>query len=62
MDCADWFAGKGEKALAIQILSNLAELELENRSLLRVLGYKLRYMGELEQAKYIFEIVKNMFP
>lgn len=62
MDCADWFAGKGEKALAIQILSNLAELELENRSLLRVLGYKLRYMGELEQAKYIFEIVKNLFP
>lgn len=61
MDCADWFAGKGEKALAIQILSNLAELELENRSLLRVLGYKLRYMGELEQAKYIFEIVKTCF-
>lgn len=62
MDCADWFAGKGEKALSLQILSNLAEMELENRSLLRMLGYKLRYMGELEQAKAIFETVKDLFP
>ncbi|WP_302014489.1 VIT domain-containing protein [uncultured Akkermansia sp.] len=62
MDCADWFAGKGDKALAVQILSNLAELELENRSLLRMLGYKLRYMGELDQAKFIFETVKDLFP
>lgn len=61
MDCADWFAGKGDKALAVQILSNLAELELENRSLLRMLGYKLRYMGELDQAKFIFETVKDLF-
>ena len=62
MDCADWFAGKGDKALAVQILSNLAELELENRSLLRMLGYKLRYMGELRQARFIFETVKTLFP
>lgn len=62
MDCADWFAGKADKALAVQILSNLAELELENRSLLRMLGYKLRYMGELRQARFIFETVKTLFP
>ena len=62
MDCSDWFAGKGDKALAVQILSNLAELELENRSLLRMLGYKLRYMGELRQARFIFETVKTLFP
>lgn len=62
MDCSDWFAGKGDKPLAVQILSNLAELELENRSLLRMLGYKLRYMGELARAKFIFETVKNLFP
>lgn len=62
MDCADWFAGKGDKALAVQILSNLAELELVNRSLLRMLGYKLRYMGELRQARFIFETVKTLFP
>ena len=43
-------------------LSNLAELELENRSLLRMLGYKLRYMGELRQARFIFETVKTLFP
>lgn len=62
MDCSDWFAGKGDKALAVQILSNLAELELENRSLLRMLGYKLRYMGEPARAKFVFETVKNLFP
>ena len=62
MDCSDWFAGKGDKALAVQILSNLAELELENRSLLRMLGYKLRYMGELARARFVFETVKNLFP
>lgn len=62
MDCADWFAGKGEKALSLQILSNLAEMELQNRSLLRMLGYKLRYMGELVRAKFIFETVKDLFP
>ena len=62
MDCSDWFAGKGDKALAVQILSNLAELELETRSLLRMLGYKLRYMGELRQARFIFETVKTLFP
>lgn len=62
LDCADWFAGKGNKELSLQILSNLAELELENRSLLRVLGYKLRYLGELQQAKFIFETVKDLFP
>ncbi len=62
MDCSDWFAKKGDKGLALQILSNLAEMELENRSMLRMLGYKLRYMGQLKQARFIFRTVKDLFP
>ena len=27
-----------------------------------MLGYKLRYMGELRQARVIFETVKTLFP
>ncbi len=51
----------GEGALPFGPL-HLAELELENRSPARVLGAtSCAYMGELEQAKYIFEIVKTCF-
>ncbi|MCR5382315.1 MAG: VIT and VWA domain-containing protein, partial [Lentisphaeria bacterium] len=52
MDCADFFATElKDKATAVTVLSNLAELELENRQVLRILGYKLRFFGELESAE-----------
>ncbi len=62
LDCADWFAKKGDRETAVQILSNLAEMELENRSLMRVLGYKLRYLGDLAAAHAIFSQVLDLFP
>lgn len=61
LDCADFFASKGDKATALQVLSNLVEMELENRSLLRTLGYKLRYLGDLDQAEFVFRKVAEMF-
>lgn len=62
LDCADWFAKKGDRETAIQILTNLAELELENRSLMRVLAYKLRYLDDLASARDVFEKVRILFP
>lgn len=61
LDCSDFFASKGDKATALQVLSNLVEMELENRSLLRTLGYKLRYLGDLDQAEFVFRKVAEMF-
>ncbi|MBR4371498.1 MAG: DUF2135 domain-containing protein, partial [Victivallales bacterium] len=61
MDCADFFATDlNDKATAVTILSNLAELELENRQVLRILGYKLRFFGEFESAEQIFRKVLAM--
>ena len=61
MDCADFFATElKDKATAVTVLSNLAELELENRQILRILGYKLRFFGELESAEQIFRKVLAM--
>ena len=61
MDCADFFATElKDKATAVTVLSNLAELELENRQILRILGYKLRFFGELESAEQIFRKVLSM--
>ncbi|MCR4573734.1 MAG: DUF2135 domain-containing protein [Lentisphaeria bacterium] len=58
MDCADFFATElKDKATAVTVLSNLAELELENRQVLRILGYKLRFFGELESAEQVFRKV-----
>ncbi|MBR4900127.1 MAG: DUF2135 domain-containing protein [Victivallales bacterium] len=61
MDCADFFATElKNKLTAVTVLSNLAELELENRQILRILGYKLRFFGELESAEQIFRKVLAM--
>jgi len=57
LDCADYFASQKDKALAIQVASNLAELELENKPMLRALGYKLRFLGDLTSAESIFRRV-----
>lgn len=61
LDCSDFFASKGDKATALLVLSNLVEMELENRSLLRTLGYKLRYLGDLDQAEFVFRKVAELF-
>jgi hypothetical protein len=45
LDVSDLFREQGERDLALRILSNLAELRLEDASLLRVLGYRLRQLG-----------------
>ncbi len=62
VDCADYFARKGQREFAIRVVSNLAEMQLENRMLLRVLGYNLKYLGELDAAETVFRKVLELAP
>ena len=41
LDVADLLLQKGRRAESLRVLSNLAEMKLENRHVLRVLGYRL---------------------
>jgi tetratricopeptide (TPR) repeat protein len=48
---------RGQQALALRVLSNLAEMNLENRQILRVLGYRLLEAKRPAQAVVIFKRV-----
>ncbi len=60
LDCADVFNETGNAELAVQILSNLAELELENPALLRILAHRLAQLEELEASANVFADVLEM--
>ena len=62
LDVADLLMSKGEKALALRVLSNLAEMDLENRHILRVLGYRLLQAGEPATAVAVFRKVRELSP
>jgi tetratricopeptide (TPR) repeat protein len=57
LDVSDYFRDQGDSALALRILTNLAELKLEDPALLRVLGYRLRQLGLPRLAVWTFERV-----
>lgn len=56
-DVADLFFEQNENQLALRILSNLAELELENAALLRILGQRLMRASHPELAVPLYERV-----
>jgi tetratricopeptide (TPR) repeat protein len=60
LDCADIFKEAGNAELAIQVLSNISELELENPALLRILAHRLAQLEELEISAGIFAEVLEM--
>ena len=60
LDVAELFREQGEPSLALRILTNLAELRLEDPSLLRVLGYRLRQLGLDDLAVWTFEDVLRL--
>ena len=62
MDCADFFEKAGDRKIALRVLSNLAEMDLENKQVLRILGYKLRFWGELEASVAVFKAVMKLAP
>ena len=62
LDCADYFTKIGQRDLALQVLSNIAEMELENPALLRVLGHRLAQLGHIDLAILTFEEVLRLRP
>jgi len=60
LDAADMLFDKGRRELALRVLSNLAEMDLENRHVLRILGYRLLQAGAPELAIPIFEKVQYL--
>lgn len=60
LDVADLLLQKGRTAEAMRVLSNLAELELDNRHVLRVLGYRLMQAKQWTAAVQVFRQVQAM--
>ena len=57
LDVADFFMEKEQPEVALRVLSNIAEMELENSQLLRILGYRLMQSGYYKLAIAVFEEV-----
>ncbi len=62
LDAADAFFDRGMNALGIRILSNLAEMDLENRHVLRILGYRLMQANQPAIAIPVFKKVLVLSP
>ena len=62
LDCADYFLAQHDPQMALQVLSNIAELELEDAALVRILGHRLKQLGYLDLAVTTFEQVLAMRP
>lgn len=61
LDCAGIFY-QDDKALGRRILTNLAELRIEDPGLLRVLAWRLRQAGDLDAATVILRRVAKLRP
>ncbi len=60
LDVAELLRQRGQRELALRVLSNLAELELENRHVLRVYAYRLMQAGDYPHAIRLFRQVLEM--
>ena len=61
-DVADYFFKKGNREQAILVVSNLAELGLDDPQLLRVLGYKLSRYNAKKEAVQVFQKIAVIRP
>ena len=62
IDVADHFFERGFRDMGLRVLSNLAEIQLENRRLLRLLAYRLMREGEMAAALPVLERVRELAP
>ena len=62
LDCAGFFFSRNEKLLAVRILSNLAEMRLEDPALLRTFAWRLREAGEYDRAIPVLRKVAKLRP
>ncbi len=60
LDVAGLMLERGQRDLGLRVLSNLAEMELENRHVLRVLAYRLMEAGVPRLAIPLLERVQEM--
>ena len=61
-DMADWFYRLGDKEKALRILTSIAEIDIENASLYRLLGYRLKEYKEYEMEAFICKKVIQWRP
>ncbi len=62
LDCADYLFRIGQRKMAIRVLTNVAELDLESPQLLRMAAYKLEMEGEYVLAGRILDQVLVLRP
>jgi len=60
-DVASFFL-KHDKALGIQVLTNLGELDFHNHELQKLFGFKLKELGETDQELFVFRKVLQWRP
>jgi TonB-dependent SusC/RagA subfamily outer membrane receptor len=61
-DVAGYFISIGNKELGLRILSNLAELDMGNYELYKMLGYKFKQLGDFEAEVFAFKKVTELRP
>ncbi|AYL93872.1 VIT domain-containing protein [Mucilaginibacter celer] len=61
-DVADYFIKTGNAELGRRILSNLAELDLGSYELYKMLGYKLKQLGDVDGELFAFKKVTELRP
>ncbi|MCL2282931.1 MAG: TonB family protein, partial [Fibromonadales bacterium] len=61
-DMSNWFYKLGDRETALRILTSIAELELENASHYRLLGYKFKEYGEHALQKFVCQKVIEWRP
>jgi hypothetical protein len=62
LDCAEFFFARKERQLGLRILTNIAELKLENPLLLRIIAHKADQIGDAALAIDLFTQVLVMRP
>ncbi|MBC3932459.1 VIT domain-containing protein [Undibacterium curvum] len=62
LDAADLFMERGQTDLSLRVLSNLAEMQLENRQVLRLLAYRLVQAKRPELAVPVLQTVLRLSP
>jgi Ca-activated chloride channel homolog len=62
LDVSAHFFERGKNELALRVLSNLAEMNLENRQLLRLYAYRLNEAKQFALAIPVFERVAQLAP
>lgn len=62
LDVADFFDQKEASDIAIRVLTNLIESDLDNHELMRGLAYKLEYFNQYELAVVVYKKILELRP